>query len=118
MVGAAKPHITDADRRSAWARVAFCNFVVRALDDRSAESRPTQIDWQQSARVFPAVLEALRPRAALVLDSPSGTLLSHAGPCLDAAGVKVIRLAHPSMIPAPRREVRAEAWRTVLDAAR
>lgn len=105
--------IADASRREAWAAVAFTNFILRPVETRSDVDRPTEKDWAQAAQAFPLLLAELKPRACLVLDNPSGRFLAGAKPALDAAGVKSVRLAHPTMVPAPTREARALAWRSM-----
>jgi len=108
--------VTDDARRDAWSQIAFANFITHPGETRSEADRPTDENWHQSAREFPITLALLRPRprVCLVLDSPSGRLSSVAGPLLSTAGVRVVRLAHPTMRPAPKRSVRAEKWAEVL----
>jgi len=106
---------TDAGRREAWSRIAFTNFILRPVRDRSAKARPTEAEWQAAVAAFPARLAGLAPRAVLVLDNPSRTVMNAAGPLIEAAGVKVVRLPHLTMRPAPTREVRAAAWAAVCE---
>lgn len=110
--------VTGERRSAACARIAFTNFILRPPHSRDSVDRPIAEDWTQATREFPARLCALRPRVCLVLDNPSGILMSSVRPTLEQWNVSVVRLSHPTMRPAPRREQRAEAWRTVLDATR
>jgi len=87
---------TDASRREAWSRIAFMN-------------------WRAAAAAFPARLARLAPRAILVLDSPSRAVITAAAPPIEAAGVKLVRLPHLTMRPAPTRETRATAWAAVSE---
>ena len=113
--------VTDQGRRDAWARIAFVNFIPRPLGSRSEKDRPGDRDWTEAQSHFRALLAELKPRACLVLDSPSRKLMSVAGPILAHAGVKAVRLAHPTMHPgkdkdfaaAKRKPARREAWREV-----
>ena len=76
MIG--KPGATDAERRAAWSNIAFTNFMVRELADRSEGERPTEREWEDAARQLPAVLDRLNPelcccstiRPALSVASP------------------------------------------------
>ena len=106
---------TDASRREAWSRIAFANFILRPVRDGSAKARPTEADWRAAVAAFPARLAQLAPRAVLVLDSPSRAVLTATAPLIEAAGVKLVRLPHLTMRPAPTRETRAAAWAAVSE---
>ena len=108
---------TDAKRRAAWAEIAFTNFVTQPRETLAQSDRPTKDDWAKAKREFPARLRVIEPRVCLGLDNPSGQLLGSAQDALDDERVAVVRLAHPTMRPAPKRAARLAAWRAVLDAA-
>jgi hypothetical protein len=109
--------VTDASRRAAWAHVAFVNFIGREVPTLDAEDRPTDDDWSKAERDFPALLRKLNPtpRACLVLDNPKGQLLRAVKSSLRAMGTEVHRLPHLTMRPAPKKEVRKDAWRAVKE---
>jgi len=107
--------VTEASRRAAWADIAFVNFIGQEVTTLSPKDRPTDEDWDQAEREFPAFLKGVKPtpRACLILDNPTGRLVLAVKPSLEAVGVEVHRLPHLTMRPAPTIEAREAAWQAV-----
>ena len=110
---------TDKNRREAWSRIAFANFILHPPRDLSDGERPNAKDYLDAKAAFPVRLAVIAPRVAvaLVLDNPLHDLKDAATPLLEGAGVRVVVLAHLTIIQPGGGTVltpeRAAAWADV-----